>query len=100
MQTRLYFEAHITVRPPNTKRITWNNFRKLAELGQWKASRFDIDEVDHYDGCWFLSARDTNYESLMGRMKTQARLRSEEGFEFVRAKIEDTLFDTKHGDEL
>lgn len=102
--TRLYFEAHITTRPPDVKvseaKDMWDTFSRNAEVNGWRASRFDIDEVDHYDGAWFLSGRDQNYDLLMERMKRMGTLLQGSGFEFIRAKIENTLFDTKHGDEL
>lgn len=102
--TRLYFEAHITVRPPDVKvseaKNVWDVFSRNAELNGWRASRFDVDEVDHYDGAWFLSGREENYDFLMERTQRMSRLLIASEFEFIRAKIENTLFDTKHGDVL
>lgn len=102
-ETRLYYEAHITVRPPESngrENDHWEAFAAQAAQTDWKASRFDIDEVDQYDGAWFLSARDDDYRRLMSRMSAQVTLLNNSGFEFIRAKIEDTLFDTKHGDQI
>lgn len=99
-QTKLYFEAHVTVRPHKVAPELWETFVKRAEYNNMRASRFDVDEVDHYDGAWFLSARDTDYNKLFELIRGCKESLEALGYEFIRAKIEDTLFDTKHGDVL
>ena len=102
----LYFEAHITVKPPQSavnqevEAELWEYFVKSAEEQGWKASKFDVDEVDHYDGAWFLSARSDSYEHLFRDMRYQKELLETAKYEFIRGKIENTLFDTKHGGVL
>jgi hypothetical protein len=96
--TRLYFEAHITVKP--FENADWEKFAEQARLNDCRASRFDVDEVDHYDGAWFLSARAKDYDALLNLISGAKSALVAEGYEFIRAKIEDTLFDTKHGDVL
>lgn len=96
--TRLYFEAHITVRP--FEGADWDEFVKTASANDCRASRFEVDEVDHYDGAWFLSARSRDYDELFALISGAKQGLVMQGYEFIRAKIEDTLFDTKHGDEL
>ncbi len=98
--TRLYYEAHITVRPPMFGTINWTWFSSFAERNQFKASRFDVDEVDQYDGCWFLSARDTNLQALKEKIKIANHSLIDSSFKPVRWKIEDTLLDSKYGDTL
>lgn len=101
---RLYFEAHITVTPPDKDPhvvdMIWDQFITDAMEQGWRASRFDVDEVDHYDGAWFLSTRGQDYDAILEDIRKQKKLLVDAGYLFVRAKIEDTLFDTKHGDSL
>ena len=96
MKARLYYEAHITVEA-HTDPAEFETFKRA--LGpDFKVSRFDEDEVDGYDGKWFASARD-EYLEVIEELVAEGiiRLRAA-GFVVLRAKIEDTLLDTKYGD--
>ena len=117
---RLYYEAHITVsmpKPPEDEIAKlpaieqssarshwlgqqWSQFSTAARMRDWKASRFDIDEVDSYDGAWFLSARDTDRAKIAERILTMIQKLDFLDYEVIRWKIEDTVVDSKHGDEV
>jgi hypothetical protein len=99
MKTRLYFEAHITCDRESSV-IAWPAFCEIAKEGDWKASKFDQDDVDGYHDKWFMSARDTDFESIKKRISaTISKLRLAD-FNVIRWKIEDTIMDSKHGDML
>lgn len=98
MKARLYFEAHITA-----EAITHPEgfaFFKEALGDSWKVSRFDEDEVDGYDGKWFASARGVVLHPVETLVAAGVHSLQEAGFTVLRAKIEDTLLDTKHGDTI
>lgn len=98
MKARLYFEAHLTVEAP-TKPLEWDSFKAI--LGdRWKVSRFDEDEVDGYDGKWFASMRGEVLGPVEARVGEAVTALQGIGFTVLRAKIEDTLLDTKHGDSI
>ena len=97
LRARLYFEAHITIDASDT--LSFEVFKECL-TPTWKVSRFDEDEVDGYDGKWFASARDTYYPSIYYLLKLSCEKLKEKGFNVIRYKIEDTLFDSKHGDDL
>lgn len=96
---RLYLEMHITVEPhPASK---FEEFRSLAAGGGWAASLFDQDDVDRYHNKWFMSARETSDEaSAKVRLRNTLEHLRLAGYKVIRWKIEDTLLDSKYGDEL
>lgn len=104
-RSRLYFEAHITVRPPSTEeqyrtKEGWEQFADTSrELG-WRASKFEVDEVDDATGLWFLSYRSEDRQTIENEVRGMVHGLSCSDFEVVRYKIEDTLLDSKSGDEL
>jgi hypothetical protein len=67
---------------------------------EWKASRFEVDEVDDIAGKWFMSARDTNYLRLFHRTQGMVYSLGQADTEVLRYKIEETLIDSKCGDKL
>lgn len=99
MKTRLYFEAHITC-DRGTSEISWPAFCEIAKEGDWKASKFDQDDVDGYHDKWFMSARDTDFESLKKRIAVTISRLTLANFNVIRWKIEDTILDSKYGDML
>ena len=98
---RLYCEIHLTVEPMVAESFSYEDFAEAAsEDGHWKASKFEHDDVDNIEGKWFLTARaDTQAEAMALLLAKVEELREHE-FVVLRAKIEDTVFDTKHGDKL
>jgi hypothetical protein len=97
-EARLYFEAHITVDRPETN--DWNLFKWIGLKYDWKCSKFDQDDVDGYHNKWFMSARDTDLETLKVRVKNTTLLLINGEFNVIRWKIEDTVLDSKYGDTL
>lgn len=98
MKARLYFEAHLTVEAQEDPA----EFYRMKDLlgPSWKVSRFDEDEVDGYDGKWFASARGEVLSPVENLVANGALTLQSHGFTVMRAKIEDTLLDTKHGDRI
>lgn len=95
-RARLYFEAHITVKAKEPE--FWRSFARDARQMDWRASKFDVDEVDHYDGAWFLSARAKSLREMKERVRNMLQLVQRNNYEVVRWKIEDTVLDSKLGD--
>lgn len=99
---RLYCEMHITVEP---KRLTVGPgseqmFRDLHADEAWRFSSFSEDDVDGIQGKWFLTARADTQAEAMAQLLDKVEGLSNGHFTVLRAKIEDTVFDTKHGDLL
>lgn len=105
MKSLLYFEAHITcdaAAPYDSVSIedSWQDFCYISKLFDWKASKFDQDDVDGYHDKWFMSARGYELEGVKKRVKETIESLSLNGFNVIRWKIEDTILDSKHGDTL
>ncbi len=97
-KSRLYFEAHITIEAePDIE-----EFEEFKEsVGpDWKVSRFDEDEVDGYDGKWFASSKHESNEVISHMLESALFRLQKDEFIVIRAKIENTQFDTKYGDSL
>lgn len=95
--TRLYYEAHITVQPGTD----FETFIKWAEERDWKASKFDVDMVDDATDMWFLSARSESKAFILGSTigAVQAlNAGSIVPYPILRWKIEETVWDSKYGD--
>ena len=99
--SRLYYECHVTIEPVFDDRLALadqiarrNRFR-LADLLMQKR-KDDSPERSRHDT--FMTGRDKDFYILQAHM-TQliADLRAD-GFVVWRAKIEDTLYDTKYND--
>lgn len=98
-EARLYYEAHVTVKGKNVDK-DWAKFNAVAEHNGFRASRFDVDEVDHYDGAWFLSYRTKRFDEMKDAIRSCLGWLRLNGYEVIRWKIEDTVLDSKHGDTL
>jgi hypothetical protein len=94
---RLYCEMHITVEPSV---MSTQEFRELNADDTWRFSSFDEDDVDGIEGKWFLTARANTQSEAMTELLTKVDELRDAGHTVSRAKIEDTVFDTKHGDKL
>ncbi len=92
---RLYYEAHITVDAGDD----WQHFIETVP-SSYRCSKFDEDQVDNYHGKWFCSARGTALEDFKGDLSETINTLTENGYNVIRWKIEDTLLDSKHGDVL
>lgn len=101
--TRLYYECHITIDP-----VFEEERDKLADLvKQWgfhlakllmQKRKEDTPEQSKYDT--FMTTHSKDFNDIDERMKGCCRTLRVAGYNVRRAKIEDTLFDTKHGDVL
>lgn len=103
MDSRLYYECHVTIDPifgeelELAKSISKQFGFKVAELLMQKRKE-DTPERSKYDT--FMTGHAKNYEDLCDRMVSLIQKLEAYSFVIRRAKIEDTLFDTKHGDKL
>lgn len=96
--SRLYFEAHITLTP-----LTPEDQSLLTDLlgadTLWRQASFSQETKEHRASA-FITCR---HRSLT-EIKSAVRLRVSQlqllGLEVTRWKIEDTLLDSRHGDEL
>lgn len=100
---RLYCEMHITVEPAV---MSTGEFRELVagdtpeRANQWLFSAFSEDDVDGIQGKWFLTSRAPTQAQAMTMLIDKVTELRDLGLTVSRAKIEDTVFDTKHGDIL
>ena len=96
-ESRLYHEAHVTVQPGL---IEVEEFRRLFGSGLWRFSVFQTDDVDHVQGMWFISCRQQSLSAIREMVATMVESLRTAGLTVLRAKIEDTILDTKYGDVL
>lgn len=94
---RLYCEMHITVEPAV---MSTQEFRELVAGDDWLFSAFSEDDVDGIQGKWFLTSRAPTQAQAMTMLVDKVTELRDLGLTVNRAKIEDTVFDTKHGDIL
>lgn len=109
MRSRLYLEAHITVKPPTLAEYEaapkggvydFEEFANVVSLLGWRASMFAADEVDGITGKWFASSRAERLTTIAYSVLAAVSKLEEIGLVVERWKIEDTLFDSKQGDAL
>lgn len=98
--TRLYYEAHVTFEASSDD--DWDGFATVVKELGWRASRFSDDDVDHYEGKWFISARHSQLDAIAESLRVVIKDLRSEGFNLtvVRYKLEETLLDSKYGDTL
>jgi hypothetical protein len=96
MAARLYYELHITCEAGEDFEL----FRRIANHLDWRASRFSEDDVDDYHGKWFMSARVHLMMAAHALLEITMQSLSAAGITVIRWKVEDTLFDSKHGDTI
>lgn len=94
--SRLYHEIHITVAAKAPE--TWDGFAQHSRDHFWRASKFDVDDVDAMDGQWFMSAREKSLEVAKDRTRQMLTVLRLANYDILRWKIEDTILDSKHGD--
>lgn len=101
-KARLYYEAHVTVesRDALEDMLTdpWGAFKLIAHSCGWRPSKFSEDEVDDYHGKWFLSWRGEDLDATITAVRAMVGALRRGGYEVLRWKIEDTVYDSKHGD--
>lgn len=98
---RLYYEAHVTIAPVFDEQraiasiIALRNGFRLAELLMQKRKE-DTPERSRYDT--FMTGHGKDYADICERVHSVCVDLRQHGFEVYRAKIEDTLLDTRMGD--
>jgi len=103
LASRLYFESHVTIEPVFDERlqraaeIARDHRFRIADLLMQKRKE-DTPERSKHDT--FMTGRDKSLDVLDTHMRELVAHLEAEGFQVWRAKIEDTLFDTKYGDVL
>ncbi len=97
-KARLYLELHITVESQEDEKFP--QFQSWAIANDWRASRFSEDDVDGYNGKWFLSAREEYKTIAMKNLKSTLAELENQNYSILRWKIEDTVLDSKYGDTL
>jgi hypothetical protein len=99
----LYYEAHVTIEPVFDEQLTHAaalaqtyTFR-VADLLMQKRKE-DTAERSKHDT--FMTGRHRSYEVLKQRMEELVQHLQRDSFKVWRYKIEATVVDSKHGDEL
>lgn len=94
------YEAHITVEPMVAESFSYEDFAAYVAEAGWRASKFEHDDVDGIAGKWFLSCAYDERDVICRRTTHSVEHLTKRGFTVLRWKIEETLFDSKHGDKL
>lgn len=103
MQDRHYYEAHITIEPVFGERHA--KFRSLCVEHKFSPAtllmqkrKSDTPERSQNDA--FCTGRSISYSDIEDRMLGLLGALESSGFQVWRYKIESTLLDSRHGDEL
>lgn len=100
---RLYYECHVTIAPvfgdqlELVEGIAKQHGFKVAKLLMQKRKE-DTPNRSKYDT--FMTGHAKEYNDIFNRMSGIIHTLKDAGHEVYRYKIEDTLFDSKHGDKL
>ena len=90
------FECHITLlKPENTEKA--RKLFTISESNNMKTSWITGDPVLGAGKWFYVSGYSESYDELLQRMTKTAMHLREEGFEVVREKIEQIMYDTKTG---
>lgn len=97
---RLYYEAHITVEPLDAESFGYSDFVDAIEQDHknWRASKFEHDDVDNIADKWFLSAKSNHLPAMKWAVSTMLADLRGHGFVIERWKIEEAVLDSKYGD--
>lgn len=96
-ESRLYYEAHVTVPPLSAEQQA--EVDQLCAAADWRRSTFEL----HKDGLVpnaFVSARDSSKLSIVRRVAEMCAALRAAGLPILRWKVEDTLLDSNRGDFL
>lgn len=99
METRLYYEAHITVAPYTQGSVLDASMQAACKKYGMRVSTFLMFHSEAQPDA-FTSIRDKNLDSIKARMSGAVKFLRMNGHTVKRFKIEDTVLDSKHGDEL
>lgn len=90
------FESHITLLKPQSTEKARLLFKLSEEYGM-KTSWITGDPVLGTGKWFYISSYSENFDELLLRVKEMAVKLRDLGFEVVREKIEEILYDTKTG---
>jgi len=99
-KAKLYYEAHITVESMGK---LWEEFKDNVDdfAEYWRVSKFDDNEVDDYNGKYFLSFREIDFEKMKKEvLRVIDILENEYNYSVLRWKIENTILDSRYGGRL
>lgn len=104
MEARIYYEAHVTIEPLND--LTRPAVQTLCDRHGFKIAEFLMQRADSAapdvpanDPNSFVSCRETNKTTMIRRITYLVLDLRKAGIEVRRYKMEDTLVDSRHGDE-
>lgn len=98
IRSRLYYEAHITVRPPINEKV--DVLDRLCTVHKWRLSTFAMLKPDGGYPNAFLSYRDARLVAIGNAVASMCDVLALNQFEVLRWKVEDTLFDSNNGDVM
>jgi hypothetical protein len=93
------FEIHITLEPCGNKSYDEFVAVVLGTIGSWKVRKFEHDGVDGMEGKWFLTRRESTLEMAKTRARQIVRCLEFFNAQVLRFKIEQTMIDSKLGDD-
>lgn len=95
-EARLYYEAHVNfARNADTELA---GAKLEAELPNWKLATFEMHKDREPTG--FITGRHKSLVEIKRQTLAVVCKLREWGFEVLRWKIEDTVLDSKHGDDI
>jgi hypothetical protein len=97
---RLYYEAHITVEPYMEGSKLDNSMKRACEKFHMRVSKFLMFHEGGEQPKAFTSMRDEKFQDIYDRLFLAVNYLEQYGHKVLRYKIEDTLFDSKHGDKF
>lgn len=96
-RSRLYYEGHITLAPVDGDQLSL--LHNISSQYNMRVSTFVMVKPGEGPDA-FTSMRDDSYASIVVRMHEAIKhLEQHSCFIIKRVKIEDTILDTKHGDD-
>jgi len=98
-QSRLYYEAHITLTPLEEHQQKLLTVLLAYGGGVWRQSTF-VMETDGPTPAAFLSSRSASLIIITEETRRMVEIIRDLGLEVTRYKIEDTLLDSRRGDVL
>lgn len=98
MKSRLYYEAHVTLKPV-PEEVRDGILREIAHINGFRVAKLLMQKGGPCTEDAFCTARDSDYETIRCRTVAMVQRLLSAGFTVRRYKIEDTLIDSKMGDE-
>lgn len=96
MESKLYYEVHVTIEPVEQDKYVL--FEKLAAAQGFWCSEWALKKENGYN--FFATTRSKSYDGAYSRMYHLITSLAVRGFKVLRYKIEDTVLDSKIEDIL